>query len=121
VVREDPDMTELVGDNRLQLVLIQTRQKPLLECHSKRAAVAVNRLHRNQQRVGRHDRGRDDRVDPELRSETVHELLKLNCAPCFAGVDRGSKTDEEGCKAQESEQVAIRRLVHGQSRPHLEH
>ena len=100
VVREDPDMTELVGDNRLQFVLIQGGQKPLLERHPKRARVAVDRLHRDQQRVGRHDRGRDDGVDPELGLETVHQLLKRNGAPWLAGIHRGGKTDEDGGKAQ---------------------
>ena len=99
VVREDPDMTELVGDNRLQLVLVQGSQKPLLERHPKRARVAVDRLHRDQQTVRRHDRGRDDGVDPEFGLETVHQLLKHNRARRLAGIHPGSKTDEHGGKA----------------------
>src|SRR5262245_36414360 len=51
VVREDPDMTELVSDNRLELFLVDGKQEPLLERHTERARVAVDTLHRNQQRI----------------------------------------------------------------------
>ena len=42
MVRIDPDVTELVGDNRLQLILIQGFRERLLELYPKRARVAVD-------------------------------------------------------------------------------
>src|SRR5688572_3910086 len=99
VVRVDPDMTELVSDNCLQLVLIQGSEKPLVELHPKRAWVAVEGLDRDQQAVGRHDLGRNGGVDPEFGLETVNQFLKRNCAGWLAGVHLDGKADDDDGKA----------------------
>src|SRR4030095_15167526 len=115
VVREDPHMTELVSDNRLELVLVYRKQKGLLEHHPKCASLAVDSLHRNQQRVCRHDLGRDDGVDPELRLEAVHQLLKRYRVRWLAGSQPGGKTDEHGGKTQQRKEQAMVRLGHARS------
>ena len=95
VVREDPDMTELVSDYRLEVVRIQSSKELLLERHLKRGSVALERLHGNKQRIVRHDCRQDVGLYAELDLETIHQLLQRTCAHRLAGIHFCGKTDED--------------------------
>ena len=80
MVGEDPDMPEFVGDNGMQIVLIEHIQKGLFKRYLKDPS-ALEGLNGNDQCIIRNDNGKDFLWNSQLLFQLVDDLFDFLC--CF--------------------------------------